>query len=105
MLKKWTFAIALLAATTTLAHAEDAGKKDPKTGKSCVAFFSSELAENGRLRMNFRNTCDTPFEIRIPVGRNIRKNSIEAGTPEKPAKAYVVCSPNDGCESAKWVYE
>lgn len=98
-------AISLLAATATLAHAEDTGKKDPKTGKACVSFVSSELSDQGLVRMNFRNTCDSPFRIQIQATAANRQKSIEAGTPEKPAKAYVSCKPDDRCETAKWQYE
>lgn len=106
MLKKQVLAIVLLAASTTVTHAaDDAAKKDPKTGKSCVSFFSSEPGDNGLLRMHFRNTCSTPFQIRIPVGENTRKKAIEAGSPETPAKAFVTCKSEDRCETAKWLYE
>jgi hypothetical protein len=102
---KKILALALLAATTTLVHAEDTGKKDPKTGKACVAFISSELSDQGLVRMNFRNTCDSPFKIQIQATGATRQKSIEAGTPDKPAKAYVTCKSGDRCESAKWQYE
>jgi hypothetical protein len=98
-------AIALLAASATLVHAEDNGKKDPKTGKACVAFVSSELSDRGLVRMNFRNTCDSPFRIQIQATGATRQKTIEAGTPDKPAKAYVSCKPGENCESAKWQYE
>jgi hypothetical protein len=102
---KKILAIALLAATTALAHADDTGKKDPKTGKACVAFMSSELSQQGLVRMNFRNICDSPFTIQIQATGATRQKAIEAGTPEKPAKAYVSCRPGDNCESSKWQYE
>ncbi len=106
MFKRKIIAIGLLGALTALAHGQDAAKKDPKTGKNCVSYVSSELSENGvRLRLNFRNTCATAFEIRIPVGAKTRKKTIEAAEVDKPTKAYVTCLPNEGCESAKWVYE
>ncbi|HEX2616169.1 MAG TPA: hypothetical protein VHL57_01440 [Flavobacteriales bacterium] len=102
---KTILAFALLATTTTLVHAEDTGRKDPKTGKACVAFISSELSDQGLVRMNFRNTCDSPFRIQIQATGVTRQKSIDAGTPDKPAKTYVSCKPGDQCESAKWLYE
>jgi hypothetical protein len=105
MFKRQFVAIALLGAVATFAHGSDAAKTDPKTGKSCVTFMSAEPVDNALLRMHFRNTCDSPFEIRIPAGQNTRKKSIEAGSSEKPTKAFVTCRSSDGCETAKWIYE
>lgn len=106
MFKNQILAVALLATTASLVHAaDDTAKKDPKTGKNCVIFISSEPANNAMVRMNFRNTCDTPFEIRISAGQNTRKKSIEAGSSDKPSKAYVTCRASDVCETAKWSYE
>jgi hypothetical protein len=104
MFKKQIIAIALLGATVTLAHAQDATKKDPKSGKNCVTLFSSEPTENGLVRMNFRNTCDSPFQVQIEARERTRQASITAGTPEAPAKAYVTCKADDVCEAAKWKY-
>jgi hypothetical protein len=104
LIKRPLIAIGLLAATTTIAGAEETGKTDPETGKSCVSFLSSEPTDLGLLRMHFRNTCDSPFEIQI-IGEKTRKGSIPAGTAKKPAKAVVTCRSGDGCETAKWKYE
>ncbi len=106
MFKKGIIAIALLGAAATVTHAAaDTAQKDPKTGKNCVTFFSSEPGDSGLIKLNFRNTCATAFEIRIPAGSNIRKKSIDAGTPENPSKAFVTCKSSDGCETAKWLFE
>lgn len=100
-------AIALLGAAT-MAHAEestnDAARKDPQTGKDCVTLFSSEATTTGRTLVNFRNTCDSPFRVQIDVPEHNRAGTIEAGTPEKPAKASVTCRAEDRCEAAKWTY-
>jgi hypothetical protein len=99
-------ALAVVAATGDPAQAEEAaGATDPESGKSCVAWFSSEHTDTGLVRMHFRNICSQPFEIRIPVGEKTRKGRIEAGTPEKPAKAHVICRSDDGCETADWKFE
>jgi hypothetical protein len=105
MFRKQIIATALLGTIAAFAHGSEAPKKDPKTGKNCVTFMSSEAVDNALVRMNFRNTCDSPFEIRIPVGQNTRKKSIEAGSSEKPTKAFVTCRSSDACETAKWLYE
>jgi hypothetical protein len=96
--------IVLLAAASVVVYAQDASKKDPKTGKDCVTLMSSQLTDTGQTRMYFRNTCPTLFQIQIPVGKKVRENSIEAGTPEKPSNAYVTCSADDRCVGAKWQY-
>lgn len=100
-----TLAIALLAATASIAHAGEATKTEPKTGKNCVTFMSSELTQTGLVRMNYRNICASPFQIRIQAGDAIRKKSIEPGSPEKPTRGYVTCRSDDRCEVAKWEYE
>jgi hypothetical protein len=107
MIRRQLLAIGLLAAATTLAYGREAregGKTNPETGKSCVEFFASEPIDLGRVRMYFRNTCGSPFEIQIMAERT-RKASIEAGTAQKPAKAYVTCRSDDQCETADWKYE
>jgi hypothetical protein len=99
-------AMAAVATAGGLAQAEEAaGPTHPESGKSCVAYFSAERTDTGRVRMHFRNICNQPFQIRIPVGEKARKGSIEAGTPDKPAKAYVTCRSDDGCETADWTFE
>lgn len=98
------FAIAVLAATSVLAHAEEAAK-EPKSGKNCVTFMSSEPTNTGQTRMNYRNICASSFQIRVQAGDNLREKSIEPGSPEKPSKAYVTCKADDRCEVAKWRYE
>jgi hypothetical protein len=100
-----TLAIGLIATAATLAHAGEAAKTEPKTGKHCVIFMSSELTNTGLTRMNYRNICASPFQIRILAGENMRKKGIEPGSPEKPSRAYVTCKPDDRCEMAKWEYE
>ena len=105
MIKKQLIAIGLLVAATTLAHAEEAGKTDPESGKNCVSYFSAEPVDPGLVRMHFRNICDTPFQIAITAGEKTRKGSIKAGAPKKPAKAYVTCRSDDKCETAEWKYE
>jgi hypothetical protein len=95
--------IALLGAATTLVHADEA-RKDPKTGKSCVTMFSSELTSTGLTRVNFRNTCDSPFRVEIDTVERTRSGSIEAGTPDKPSKASVTCKAEDRCEASKWKF-
>jgi hypothetical protein len=108
MLVKHTFAIGMLATSAVFAlspaHAQE-GAKDPKSGKSCVTYMSSELTAQGQVRMNYRNTCANAFQIQIQAGDNIRKKSIEAGSPEKPSRAYVTCKSDDRCEVAKWKFE
>lgn len=105
MINKQITAIALLVAAAGLAHAQDAPKTDPGSGKNCVSFFSSESPTPGLIRMNFRNICDSQFQIEIMAAEKTRKGTINAGTPEKPAKAYVTCRSDDGCEAAEWKYE
>jgi hypothetical protein len=100
-----TLAIGLLAAAASLAHAGEAAKTEPKTGKNCVTFMSTELTATGLVRMNYRNICASPFEIQIQAGENVRKKGIEAGSPEKPTRGYVTCKSDDRCEVAKWDYE
>lgn len=104
MLKKSLLAIALLGATANLVHAQDAVRKDPKTGKSCVTLLSSELTNTGLMRLNFRNTCDSPFRVEVNTVERTRAGTIEAGTPEKPAKASVTCKTDERCEGAKWTF-
>lgn len=108
MLVKHRFAVGMLATAAVLAvttaYAQD-GAKDPKSGKSCVTFMSSEMTPQGQVRMNYRNTCANAFQIQVQAGENIRKKSIEAGSPEKPSKAFVTCKSDDRCEVAKWKYE
>jgi hypothetical protein len=108
MFVKYNFAIGLLTTAAVLAvtsaYAQE-GTKDPKSGKSCVTFMSSELTPQGQVRMNYRNTCANAFQIQVHAGENIRKKSIEAGSPEKPSKAYVTCKSDDRCEVAKWKFE
>ncbi len=97
-------AIALLGAAATVVHAGDANRKDPKTGKDCVTQLSSEATGTGRTLVNFRNTCASPFRVEIDVPERTRAGNIEAGTPEKPAKAPVSCRAEDRCEAAKWTF-
>jgi hypothetical protein len=108
MFSKRYFAIGLVTAAAVLAqataHAADAAK-DPKSGKACVTFMSSEYTTTGRVQMNYRNTCATAFEIKLQTGDSVKKKGIEAGTPEKPSKATLLCKSEDRCEVAKWVYE
>src|SRR5689334_12707351 len=98
MFTKKSIALGLLTTVAVLSQtpaiAQDAAK-DPKTGKNCVSFISSELTNTGQTRMNYRNTCATAFQIQIQAGDNVRQKGIEAGTPEKPAKAYVTCKPDE----------
>jgi hypothetical protein len=105
MIKRLILASALLACVATLSHAADTARKEPKTGKNCVIYFSSEQTTTGLLRMNFRNICDTPFKIEIMADQHTRQNSIEPGTPDKPTLGYVTCRQDDRCETAKWQYE
>jgi hypothetical protein len=109
MFIRQTLVIGLFASAAILglapAHAAGEAKKDPKTGKNCVVFLSSERTTSGLTRMNYRNTCASPFEIRITAGENLRKTTIEAGTPQKPALGYVICQPDDRCEVARWEFE
>jgi len=104
MVRKSLIAIALLGAATTVVHAEEATRKDPKTGKSCVTMFSSEQTDTGLTRVNFRNTCDSPFRVEIDATERTRSGSIDAGTPEKPSKASVTCKADERCEAAKWTF-
>lgn len=105
MIKRQLLAIGLLAAAATLVQgAEEAGKTDPESGKQCVAYFSSEQTDLGRVRMHFRNICDSPFQIQI-MSEKVRKGTIEAGTSKKPGKGHVTCRSDDECETAKWTYE
>jgi hypothetical protein len=104
MFKKSLIAIAVLGAATTVVHAGDAARKDPKTGKNCVTMFSSEPTSTGLTRINFRNTCDSPFRVEIDAVARTRSGSIEAGTPEKPSKASVTCKADERCEAAKWTF-
>jgi hypothetical protein len=104
MFRRTLVAIALLGAIATAVHADDTARKDPKTGKSCVTMFSSEQTNTGQTRINFRNTCDSPFRVEIAAPERTRSGSIEAGTPDKPAKASVTCKADERCEAAKWTY-
>ncbi len=105
---KHTLAMGLLATAAILAqspaHAADDAKKDPKTGKSCVAFMSYETTSVGQVRMNFRNICASPFQIRVEATGRVREKGIEPGSPEKPSKAFVTCKSDDRCEAAKWQF-
>jgi hypothetical protein len=105
MFIKQTLATGLLAAAAVLAQAGEAAKTEPKTGKNCVTLMSSELTATGLVRMNYRNICASPFEIRINAGDVIRKRGIDSGSPEKPTRGYVTCKSDDRCEVAKWEYE
>ena len=98
-------AMALLATAATLAHASEAAKKDPVTGKNCVIFMSSEGTNTGMVRMNYRNTCGSPFQIRVQSRERTREGAIEAGSPDKPSRAQITCKSDEGCEVAKWRYE
>jgi hypothetical protein len=95
-----------IAATFAIApaHAGEAAK-EPKTGKSCVSFISSELTNVGKVKMNYRNICANPFQIRISSGENTREGTIEAGSPDKPSRAFITCNSDERCEVAKWKYE
>jgi hypothetical protein len=100
-------AIAMLGAAAAVHAADnvqDTARKDPKTGKNCVTLLSSESTPTGRTLVNFRNTCDSPFRVEIDVPERTRTGTIEAGTPEKPAKASVSCRADDRCEAAKWSF-
>jgi hypothetical protein len=99
-----TLAIVLLAATAAIAQAQEAAKTEPKTGKSCVAFMSYETTAIGQVRMNFRNICATPFQIRVEATGKTREKGIEPGSPDKPSKAFVTCKQDDRCEAAKWQF-
>jgi hypothetical protein len=103
MFKKQIIAIALLGAIASFAHAED--QKDPQTGKKCVTFMSSELTPTGQIRMQFRNICANPFHVEVQAQSRVRATDIEAGSADKPAKAYVNCKTDERCEAAKWTYE
>lgn len=107
MFKRPLIAIALLGATSTFALAQDAGQTDPQTGKKCVTFMSSDLTPTGQMRMQFRNICANPFHVAVQtsISNRIRTTSIEAGSVDKPAKAYVNCKTDERCEAAKWTYE
>jgi hypothetical protein len=73
---KQTLAIVFLAAAAVLAHAEEAAKKDPKTGKNCVTLASSDPTDNrGLVRMNFRNICASPFQIGKVASSRVRPKS------------------------------
>jgi hypothetical protein len=102
--QRQVLAITVLTTVAILGKAEEAAK-DPKSGKSCVTFMSSEVTISGQTRMNYRNTCASPFQIRIQAAGNTREKGIEPGSPEKPSKAYVTCKADDRCEVAKWRYE
>jgi hypothetical protein len=104
-MRKQILAIALLAATAVLAHAGEAAKKDPKTGKSCVTFMSSEGTNTGMVRLNYRNICPSAFQISIQSSEARREGAIEAGSPEKPSKTYITCKSDERCEVAKWGYQ
>ena len=103
MIKRIT-AIMLLAATTAAAHAAEAPKTDPASGKACVSFFSSEPTTASLVVMNYRNICDSSFEIRITTKEKVRRGTIKAGTPDKPAKGTVTCRSDDRCETADWEF-
>ncbi|HTQ37133.1 MAG TPA: hypothetical protein VMH77_08860 [Steroidobacteraceae bacterium] len=105
MHRKQMLAIALLAAAATSAYAGDTGKKDPQTGKSCVTYFSSAAAGPGAVHMNFRNICNSPFQISVMGEDKTRLGNIGPGSPASPAQAYVTCSVTDECDGAKWQYK
>ena len=88
----------------TLSHAQDAAKTNPETGKNCVTLLSSEITAAGLVRVYFRNTCGSPFQIQIEANQRTREAAITAGTTKAPSKAYVTCRAQDGCEGAKWKY-
>jgi hypothetical protein len=106
MFNRQLIAIALLGATAGFSHAQDAAT-DPQSGKKCVTFMSSETTPTGQTRMVFRNTCASPFrvQVQVPLGNRTRETNIEAGTADKPSKAYVNCRADERCEAAKWTYE
>jgi hypothetical protein len=103
MFSKQIIAIALLGATTSFAHAQD--QTEPATGKKCVTFMASELTPTGQIRMQFRNICGNPFHVQVQATNRVRGTDIEAGSVDKPAKAYVNCKTDERCEAAKWSYE
>jgi hypothetical protein len=108
MFSKKHFAIGLITVAAVAVQApaiSGEAAKDPKSGKACVLFMSSEYTATGRVQMNYRNTCATAFEIKLQAGGNVRKKSIEAGSTEKPSKATILCSSEERCEVAKWVFE
>ena len=102
--QKQVLVMAVLATFAALGYAGEAAK-EPKSGKKCVTFMSSEVTNTGQTRMNYRNVCANSFQIRVQVGDNMREKGIEPGSPEKPSKAYITCKPEDRCEGAKWRYE
>ncbi len=104
MSRKAFIAMVLLTTTATLAHAEDSAK-DPKTGKNCVSYFSSEMTSTGQVQMNFRNICASAFQIHVLASGRTRDKDIEAGSPETPARVSLICKPEERCEAAKWQYE
>lgn len=106
MFKRQFIAIAMLGAVASLAHAQDAGQTDPQSGKKCVTFMSSDLTPTGQVRMQFRNVCANPFhvEVQTSLSNRIRTTNIDAGSADKPAKAYVNCKTDERCEAAKWTY-
>ncbi len=104
MFSKKIIAIALLGATASFAYAQDSAQTDPQTGKKCVTFMSSELTPTGQIRMQFRNICANPFHVQVQAASRTRATDIEAGTADKPAKAYVNCKTDERCEAAKWTY-
>jgi hypothetical protein len=103
MFSKKIIAIALLGATASFAHAQ--GETEPQTGKKCVTFMASELTPTGQIRMQFRNICANPFHVQVEVKDRTRGTNIEAGSVDKPSKAYVNCKTDERCEAAKWSYE
>lgn len=103
MFSKQIIAIALLGATASFAHAQE--QTEPESGKKCVTFMSSELTPTGQIRMQFRNICGNPFHVQVQATSRMRSTDIEAGSVEKPAKAYVNCKTDDRCEAAKWSYQ
>ncbi len=102
--KRQALATILLATAAVLAHAQEDAKKEPKTGTNYVPFLSSAMPARGQVRMIFRNICASAFQIRVEARGNIRESGIEAGSPEKPSRAFVLCKTDERCEVAKWQY-
>jgi hypothetical protein len=98
-------AVALLAASAAMAYGANTAKKDSTNEKDCVSYFSSETTDTGLVRLNFRNSCDSPFRIEVFGLDHTRHNSIKPGSPEDPSQGYVLCTQDDECETAKWDYK
>ncbi len=105
MIERQLITVALWAVTAGLAQGADTGKTDPESGKRCVSLLSAERVDGGLMRMNYRNICDSPFQIEI-MARNVKRTgSIKAGTPKKPSTGYILCKSADECDVASWKYE